>query len=295
VDGIVLIDKPEGMTSAAVVRAVKKLLAADKVGHLGTLDPFAGGLLPVCVGAGAKVAQFLAAERKAYTGTIRLGVETDTLDATGAVLRTAAVAALDEVTLRDLERRFSGECWQIPPMYSALKRNGVPLYRLARKGVEVERAPRKVLIEELRLSPVAPDLLSFSLLCSTGTYVRSLAADLGAAVGCGAHLATLRRTKFGHFSLDDAVPLGQVPALIERGGFPLLSLRQALRHCRALVLSAEGVAQVRRGQQAGLQDLPGAECEGEAVQLIAPDGELVAVAREQGGRWQLARVFSTLH
>jgi tRNA pseudouridine55 synthase len=294
VNGILLIDKPEGLTSAAVVRIVKKTLVVEKVGHLGTLDPFASGLLPVCVGAGTKIAQFLLAERKSYTGTIRLGVETDTLDATGKVTRTAVVPPYGPAMLQDLEQRFSGEQWQIPPMYSALKRKGVPLYKLARRGVEVEREPRKVVIDELVLKGGESDTLRFSLSCSTGTYVRSLAADVGTALGCGAHLATLRRTVFGPFAVDGAISLSSLPELLTSGTLPLLSLRQALRQYRTLVVPATIVFRLCRGQQEALRGLPPAQSADEAVLVLDPDGEPVAVARQREGQWQLVRVLSAL-
>lgn len=290
-NGILLVDKPEGLTSAEVVRVVKKRLGVEKLGHLGTLDPFASGLLPLCVGTGTKIAQFLLAEHKVYTGTIRLGIETDTWDATGSVTRTAPVPRCDPEVLRDLEQRFSGEYWQTPPMYSALKRHGVPLYRLARRGMTVERQPRKVTIEQFSLVQAGSDLLRFSLRCSKGTYVRALATDLGAVLGCGAHLSTLRRTAFGPFGLSEAIPF---PALCDRlvgGELPLLSLSQALRHYRALAVSAEAAAQLRRGQQGALRELPQPQSELETVQLLAPDGTLVALAEQRQGQWRLARVL----
>lgn len=290
-NGVLLVDKPEGITSAEVVRVVKKSLGAQKVGHLGTLDPFASGLLPLCVGTATKIAQFLMAERKAYTGTIRLGVETETLDATGAVTRTAPVPFCGPEVLRDLERRFSGESWQTPPMYSALKRNGVPLYKLARRGVVVERAPRKVVIDTLILTYAGDDTLHFSVACSKGTYIRSLAADLGTALGCGAHLLTLRRTVFGPFTVNEAVPL---PVLIDRiryDALPLRSLSQALGHYRALPVSVQMATELRHGRQSALSDLPDVGDEQEVVQLLSSEGELVALARREQGHWRLVRVL----
>ena len=293
VNGILLIDKPEGMTSAGVVRVAKKALGEDKVGHLGTLDPFASGLLPLCLGAGTKIAQFLILEQKAYSGTIRLGVETDTFDRTGTVTRTAPVPPLDGATLRKLESQFTGEQWQTPPMYSAIKRKGVPLYKLARQGVEVNREPRKVTIEQLTLTSISDDTLSFSLVCSKGTYVRSFAADLGATLGCGAHLATLRRTEFGPFSIVQAVPLSLLASCREQRSLPLLSLEQALRHCRAIKITERVAALLRQGRQEVLQEISRDEKEGKIVQLLGPTGELIAMVQFQG-EWKLLRVFSTL-
>ena len=283
------------MTSAAVVRTVKKTLAVERVGHLGTLDPFASGLLPVCLGEGTKIAQFLMAERKAYCGTIRLGAETDTYDTTGTITRTAPVPALTPAALRELVRRFSGEHWQTPPMYSALKHRGTPLYKLARRGVEVEREPRKVVIEDFSLEATDDGSLRFSLVCSKGTYVRTLAADIGKALGCGACLATLRRTGFGPFVIESAIILSQCADLLTRGTLPVLSLTAALHHYRAVPLTKEVLALVRQGRQDVLQKvLPRPDDHDEPTQLLGPEGELVAMAQHRDGQWQLLRVFSAL-
>jgi tRNA pseudouridine55 synthase len=290
-NGILLIDKPEGVSSAGVVRVVKKALGVEKIGHLGTLDPFASGLLPLCLGAGTKIAQFLMTERKAYTGTIRLGIETETLDATGAVTKTAQIPSYEETELRNLERRFSDDYWQTPPMYSALKRNGVPLYKLARRGIVVERAPRQVQLEQFSLSRIERDLLGFTLTCSKGTYVRSLASDIGVALGCGAHLAALRRTEFGDFSLQEALPL-QMLTDLQAGVAPsLLSPAQAMHQYRTVRLAPEAIVKLRRGQQDTLRDLPSALRDHEIVSLLDADGELVAVAENDRGQWRLARVL----
>lgn len=290
-NGVLLVDKVEGITSTAVVRVVKKSLGGEKIGHLGTLDPFASGLLPLCIGEATKIAQFLLLERKQYTGTIRLGVETDTLDATGKVLREAPLPAYGPEVLRELECRFRGTYWQTPPMYSAIKRQGVPLYKLARRGIHVERVPRPVVIEALTLTAVADDTLQFFLSCSKGTYVRSLAADIGAALGCGAHLVTLRRTAVGPFTVADAVPFSLLDEYLQRGTLPLLSVAQALSHYRAFSLSREAVARIRQGQQGVLRALPATKEPREVVQLLAPDGALVALAEWQQGKWQLVRVL----
>jgi len=293
VNGILLIDKPDGMTSAAVVQAVKHRLGEEKVGHLGTLDPFATGLLPVCLGTGTKISQFLMVERKAYSGTIRLGVETDTFDSTGMVIKTSPIPPTDEATLRKLEAQFTGEQWQTPPMYSAIKRKGVPLYKLARQGLEVDREPRKVTIEQLTLTSVSNDTLSFSLGCSKGTYVRSLAVDLGTSLGCGAHLATLRRTEFGPFSIDQALPLFLLATRWEQRTLPVLSLEQALRHYRAVEITERIAIMLRQGRQEALREIAQKATTDEIVQLLGQNGELVAMVQFQG-EWKLLRVFSTL-
>jgi tRNA pseudouridine55 synthase len=290
-NGILLVDKPEELSSAAVVRLVKKTYGVEKIGHLGTLDPFASGLLPLCMGTGTKIAQFLIAERKAYSGTIRLGVETDTMDRTGTVTRTASLPHYQGETLNSLAKRFLGEYWQTPPMYSALKRNGTPLYKLARRGIVVEREPRKVCIEHLSLVQLEPDLLGFSLTCSKGAYVRVLAADIGTALGCGAHLVTLRRTAFGGFVVDDALSLQQL--LEKQVEIPavLLSPAQAMRHYQTVSISSEMVTRLRQGQQEMLSRLLSTTHEQAIAALLDPDGALVAVVENQQSRWRLARVL----
>lgn len=290
-NGILLVDKPAGCSSAEVVRVVKKRLAVDKIGHIGTLDPFATGLLPLCLGTGTKVAQFLVAGRKTYTGTIRLGSETDTCDATGTITRTAPVPPCGPEVLQDLQRRFSGEYWQTPPMYSALKRQGTPLYKLARCGAVVEREARKVSIEEFTLVQTEKDTLGFSLSCSKGTYIRSLAADLGAALGCGAHLVTLRRTACGPFTVSAAIPFSVLSTWRTGDIPPLLSPAQALRDYRAVSVSAAVAERLRHGQQDTLRMLPCAESLGERVRLLSVAGELIAVAEWQHGQWRLVRVL----
>ncbi|MSQ48053.1 MAG: tRNA pseudouridine(55) synthase TruB [Deltaproteobacteria bacterium] len=293
--GILLIDKPEGVTSAAVVRTVKKTLAVERVGHLGTLDPFASGLLPICLGEGTKIAQFLMVERKAYRGTIRLGAETDTYDITGTVTRTAPVSALPLELLQEMVRRFSGESWQTPPMYSALKHQGTPLYKLARRGVEIDREPRKIVIEHFALAAIEDSLLQFSLVCSKGTYIRTLAVDIGQALGCGAYLATLRRTGFGPFGIEQTVPLDECAPLLERGTLPVLSLTTALQHYPAVVITTEVATLVRQGRQDILsQVLPQPNDLNEPTQMLGPDGTLVAMVQHRDGQWQCLRVFSAL-
>ncbi len=293
VNGILLIDKPEGLTSAAVVRVVKKELGEEKVGHLGTLDPFASGLLPICLGTGTKISQFLMGERKAYSGTIRLGVETDTFDRTGTVTKTTAVPQIDDLLLRKLKQQFTGEQLQTPPMYSAIKRQGVPLYKLARQGIEVDRTPRQITITQFSLSALSAETLSFSLDCSKGTYVRSLAVDLGAALGCGAHLESLRRTEFGSFTISQALDLSLLTSARPQQTLPLVSLENALRHYRAIPVRPHGVTLLRQGRQEILREIAPSAADGEIAQLVDTNSELVAMVQFHG-EWKLLRVFSAL-
>ena len=290
-DGLLLVDKPTGPTSAEVVRVLKKALRVKKIGHLGTLDPFASGLLPICLGAGTKLSQFLMGEQKSYTGTLRLGVETDTLDSTGTVTRTAPVPDCTPTLLRKIEQRFSGDSWQTPPMYSALKRKGVPLYKLARQGIEVEREPRRVHLSHLALTCGEPPAIHFSVSCSKGTYIRVLAADIGVALNSVAHLTSLRRTAFGAFTLDQAIPLSRAQSPQPGQTLPLLSLVRATRSYRTFLVSAPEARLIRRGQQAVLRTLPAAQAAGETARILSAEDELIAMVTAEEGVWKLTRVF----
>ena len=211
-DGVLLLDKPVGPSSSAVLQAVKRLLEAEKVGHAGTLDPLASGLLLLLFGEATRFAQFGLDSNKEYRAQVRLGVSTDTGDAEGPVLERHPVN-VDEAGLAQALARFRGEIEQVPPMYSALKHAGQPLYALARAGQSVERAARQVTVHELELLERAGDVLHLRIKCSKGTYVRQLAVDLGLALGTVAHLAALRRTAVAGFGLDQAVTLDHLQAL----------------------------------------------------------------------------------
>jgi len=287
-NGILLIDKPEGPTSADVVRHVSRLLPSHRVGHLGSLDPFATGVLPLCVGSGTKIAQFLNTAEKEYEGVVRLGTATDTGDRTGKVVRIAKVPEISEGQLRDAERRFTGEYDQIPPMYSALKRDGIPLYKLARKGIEIDRAPRRVHVLAIGLDQVAADLLKLRVSCSKGTYIRVLAEDIGRHLGSVACLESLQRTRFGRFELRDAVPLASLRPESPAGW---VTLRQALSHLPFVELNSQQTAAVVRGQGAVLRELENLPVADQVV-LLDPTGSPVALISRQGKGWIFARVLA---
>jgi tRNA pseudouridine55 synthase len=228
--GVILIDKPAGPTSAEVVRQVKWRVKPARVGHLGTLDPFATGVLPILVGEGTKLAPFLHDGDKHYEGLIALGSETDTLDRTGEVVRTAPIPTIDKARLEALAARFSGTVIQTPPIFSAIKRDGVPLYKLARRGDEVAPPPaREVQISQLELTAEGAGAIRFSLVCSAGTYMRSLARDIGVALDSAAHLAELRRTRSGGFAIENARPMATVLAALDGRSNPL-TLASEARH-----------------------------------------------------------------
>jgi tRNA pseudouridine55 synthase len=284
-DGLLVVDKPEGMSSAEVVRIVKRRLRC-KTGHLGTLDPFASGVLPLCLGAGTKVAQFLNTADKEYTGIIRLGSATDTGDPTGVVIHTAAVPEVSGQQLEETVACFLGERLQTPPMYSALKRGGTPLYKLARQGIEVEREPRRVRIERLALRVSAPGAIDFSVACSKGTYVRVLAQEIASALGSVGHLEALRRTRFGPFSIDEATTLES----FADGGGTVLGLRESLRGMREIPLDVPAAAEARRGYTLLLSRLACGRPD-ELAKLVGPDGAVVAVIAMDRTGWRFARVF----
>ncbi|MDR1996692.1 tRNA pseudouridine(55) synthase TruB [Azonexus sp.] len=214
VDGVLLLDKPLGLTSNDALQKARRLFSAAKGGHTGTLDPAASGLLPLCFGEATKFSADLLDADKTYEAVLQLGVTTDSGDAEGQVVATAPVM-VDEAAIRQALAQFTGDIRQVPPMHSALKRNGRPLYELARQGIEVEREARAVTIHALELLAFAGASLALRVRCSKGTYIRTLAADLGQALGCGAHLMALRRTAVGDLDLAGAITLAELEALAE--------------------------------------------------------------------------------
>jgi tRNA pseudouridine55 synthase len=212
-DGVLLVDKAEGMTSHDVVALVRRQLGIKKVGHCGTLDPIATGLLLLTIGRGTKVQDLLMSEDKEYIGTLTLGTTTTTQDRQGEVVETKPVPQFDEEPIRAAFEKFRGDFYQMPPMVSAKKHGGVPLYKLARQGKVVEREPRFVHVYRYAVNRVAVPDVDFSVLCSKGFYVRTYAHDIGQALGCGAHLKSLRRTTSGRFDVADAITVDQIKNL----------------------------------------------------------------------------------
>lgn len=210
IDGVLNLDKPPKITSQTAVTRVKRALGARKAGHAGTLDPDATGVLLVCIGKATRLFEALQSHDKEYVATLTLGVETDTYDAAGEVTGRSDVPDLSAVEIDRAMEPFRGDIEQVPPMYSALKRDGQPLYKLARRGEVVERPPRTVRISELEVLSVALPDVRIRVVCSRGTYIRSLAHDIGKALGCGAHLSQLVRTRSGPFRVEDAMPLSDV-------------------------------------------------------------------------------------
>jgi tRNA pseudouridine55 synthase len=265
--GLLLVDKPAGITSHDVVDRVRKALATKKVGHAGTLDPAATGLLLMGVGRGTRLLRFLAELPKVYEGTGLLGVETDTLDAAGSVVRESPVNG-DESALRAAMARFVGDIEQVPPAYSAVKIKGERAYRAARRGERVEMAPRRVHVFAFDLRRFEPPRFEFEVRCSAGTYVRSLVADVGRELGSGAHLERLRRTAIGPFLV------GAARAPDDPG--PLLPLDRAVEHLSAVTLHDEEAKVAVHGCCLGPAGIAG------PYRALAPDGRLIGIYRDEG-------------
>jgi tRNA pseudouridine55 synthase len=282
--GILVLNKPSGIASRRATDAVSRLLGEKKAGHVGTLDPLASGVLPVAVGAATRLIPFLEPSDKLYRATIRLGRATDTQDAAGETLFTAPYD-LDPAAITAAAATFQGELRQLPPMYSALKKDGVPLYRLARSGVTVERVPRRIVVFALLCESIALPDLTLRVHCGPGVYIRTLAHDLGLKLGCGAHLAALVRLQSGPFTLDQAADLDDLDP--ESARARLLPPAACLPHLPALELTGEEEAAIRDGRAIPLRGLvPG----GLARLLVR--GELLAVARaETDGFIRPLRVF----
>jgi tRNA pseudouridine55 synthase len=287
-DGVLVIDKPKGPTSFDVVRQVRALLKVKKVGHTGTLDPMATGVLPLCLGEATKVAGYITESDKAYDAVVRLGAETDTQDAEGKVVAEAPVPPLTQAGLEEVLGRFRGTFEQVPPMYSAVKVGGKRLYELARAGEEVERVARQVTVYELLLRDFSATHLTLSVRCSKGFFVRTLAYDLGRALGCGAHLEALRRTHSGSFTLAQALPLAEVVELVKQPealARRLLPLSEALVDLPVVRVGAADAERVSHGVPLEAPQQPG------RVRVVGPTGALLAVAEVVRGRLRYLRVL----
>jgi tRNA pseudouridine55 synthase len=293
--GILVVNKPEGPTSFDVVRQVRRVYQTRKVGHGGTLDPLATGVLPVAVGHATRLLEFLMDGEKVYRATLRLGVITDTQDNQGRVLEERSCDRISPTQVKELLESLPGEIDQLPPMYSALKHQGQPLYKLARQGIEIERTPRRVAIRSIRLLSINLPELVFEVTCSKGTYVRTLIHDFGLALGCGAHMTALQRQAAMPFTLGQTVDFatlipGQLP---DRGWFTLL---QAVAHLPQVTAGAKAVALLKDGVPPQLDQVASqGALEEDAVVAISADGVLLALARfAPAGRLDMRGDFALL-
>ena len=255
VSGVLLIDKPQGMSSQQVVSKVKYLLKSDvhdskKAGHTGTLDPMATGLLPICLGEATKFSHYQLDAVKSYQAIIKLGEQTDTGDAEGEIITTIPVPHVTQAMLQSVTEQFLGEIMQVPPMYSALKKDGKKLYELAREGIEVERAARPLTIYQLSLTPLSDQQLQLTVTCSKGTYVRVLAEDIAKALGTVGHLTALRRIQTGDFEIANAITLADFAALDVAARFDkLLAVDACVHSLPSLVLDDNQSKRIRQGQR----------------------------------------------
>lgn len=301
-NGILIVDKPQGMSSHAVIGRVRRLFGLRKVGHAGTLDPLATGVLVVALGQGTRILQFLMEKEKTYRASMVLGITTDTQDSEGRIIATHGTDHLDRDRIEKACLSMIGSYDQVPPMYSALKKDGVPLYKLARKGIEVARKPRTVSIFTLDPVAIEPPAVTFDTRCSKGTYVRTICHDIGLRLGCGAHLTALRRLQSGPFTETDAVSLEMIEQTPpeERGGL-LLSIGEALQEYPALAVTEEGIRRLGYGIPPTVAMVCGSifpePC---ATVLLTGKGQPLAMARyapsrenEQRGDFELLRVFNT--
>ncbi len=294
ISGVLVIDKPTGMTSHDVVNVVRRGTDIRRAGHTGTLDPRASGVLVVLVGPAVRLSEYISASDKRYQAIIRMGTATDTYDAEGAFTREEVPVDVTEEQFEAELKKFEGEVEQTPPAYSAVKVNGRKAYEMARKGEEVELPPRMIQVHHLEVLEWATPEVVVDVHCSSGTYIRSLANDLGEVLGCGAYLVGLRRTKNGRFSLRDAVPLRKLKEAFEAGDWYkyLIPAAESLGDWEARILSPDEVETIRHGQRVKAE--PGTTAE--MVRGVSEADELVALLKlvegEDGAlEWQPKKVF----
>jgi tRNA pseudouridine55 synthase len=297
-NGIVVVDKPGGLSSARVVSKIKKLFGAKKVGHTGTLDPFATGVLICCINRATRLSQFFLQGDKTYEAVLRLGMETDTQDATGTVTARHVVGRVTHRMMVQTAERFTGAITQIPPVYSALKHQGIPLYKLARRGKAVEKPARRVRIDRIEILDVSLPEVRFRVSCSSGTYIRSLCADMGQALGCGGHLKSLRRTASCGFPIDTAISLDGLASCHaqDRMAEVLIGMSDALHFLPAVVADDTLARKIRHGQRLSKTDFaihPTVSDQGN-FKVVDLKGHLIAVMREStaADRYNYCCVFS---
>ena len=293
VDGILNIIKPVGKSSFSMVSLIRRLSGERRVGHAGTLDRAATGVLPVCLGKATRVVEFLSNSRKIYRAKMMLGVATDTYDTDGSIIAEEDCSSVEKSQLERLLSSFVGVIEQIPPMYSALKRDGIPLHRLARAGVEVERKPRKIDIYSIDLLEWQPPFFTIDVECGKGTYVRSLAYDIGQALGCGAHLASLVRLKNGVFDIADGLTIEQLEDAFNGGYWRdvLHPVDSVLTHMPAAIVSIDMEKDIKNGISVDLNVESGFDIDW--CRVYTEDGELIALLRYKSsiGKWHPRKVL----
>lgn len=299
VSGFLNLNKPTGPSSFHMVSVVRRLTGIRRVGHGGTLDPLANGVLVLCLNQATRMTEHLMDERKEYRARVRLGIETDTYDAEGAVVAERDASGVSLRAVEDLLPQFTGSIFQVPPMYSALKHEGRPLYALAREGVEIDREAREVAIHQIAMSAWEPPSFSLTLECSRGTYIRSLAHDLGALLGCGAHLAELTRTRVGPFTLEGATTSDELASAAAKGWWEALlyPIDTPVLRMPAAVLDEDAGRAVQNGRACPM-DVPKGPSNGPKADSLCraygPGGDLLALLAYDAGLrgWKPAKVFA---
>ncbi|MFZ0546868.1 MAG: tRNA pseudouridine(55) synthase TruB [Candidatus Promineifilaceae bacterium] len=286
--GILNMDKPAGMTSHDVVSAVRRLTLIRRVGHTGTLDPLATGVLLLCIGRATRLSEYLIGQDKRYEAVVRLGQETNTYDAEGEIAAEKPVTA-DRETIEKALSHFRGPISQVPPMFSALKKDGQPLYELARKGLEVERPSREVTIYHLDLLDWTPPDLRLDVTCSSGTYIRSLAHDLGQRLGCGGHITALRRTAVGHFSVEEAISLESLTA--ENWLEHLQPADTAVAHLPAITFSTEETAALQQGQRVAREGDASDSSSDTLARAYDENGLFIGIIAARADFWQPRKIL----
>ena len=288
-NGIININKPLGMTSHDVVGRLRRILGIKKIGHTGTLDPNASGVLPMCIGRATKTADMLTAQNKQYIAEVTLGSATTTLDASGEVTETSEVN-VDECDIQSVVTEFVGDIMQIPPMYSAIKIDGKRLYELAREGVEVERKPRPVTIEKIEILGIDLENKKFSMKvdCSKGTYIRTLCDDIGRRLGCLAHMSALIRTRSGRFCIDDAYTLDEVEKMAGEGDMSfLVPIDKVFEELPKLILSSRRAKLMCNGVQISAQGI----IDGETYRVYDESGSFLTISEAENGLLKILKTF----
>ncbi len=288
-DGIVNVNKPLGITSHDVVYRLRKILGIKKIGHTGTLDPDASGVLPMCVGKGTKLAEYLTATDKCYMAQMTLGAFTDTQDASGEVLQSFEVNVTEE-EIRAAVGQFVGEIMQVPPMFSAIKINGKKLYELAREGKTVEREARKVFINDIEIKSIDMEKHTVDMLvsCSKGTYIRTLCNDIGLMLGCGGYMSALERTKSGRFDIERALTLEEIEKMASVKDFSFIEpIGEVLCEYDKIILAEKNAKRLRNGIKISVEGLE----ENKTYRVFDEQGMFLALAEKQGGQFVVLKTF----
>ncbi|MBU4185119.1 MAG: tRNA pseudouridine(55) synthase TruB [Proteobacteria bacterium] len=297
-NGVIVIDKPANITSAKVVAIIKKLLAAKKVGHAGTLDPEATGVLLCCINKATKLAGFFLTGTKKYEAVLHLGVETDTQDATGKITSTSNELDFTEKTIQAVFRQFEGTIEQVPPAFSALKHKGTPLYKFARKGNFVRKSSRNVFISYNKILKINMPFISFEACCSSGTYIRTLCSDIGKELGCGGHLNKLRRIESSGFTINEAVTLSELEQLVSTGAIKdkIISMSDALRNMPEYIANEFLTEKIKHGIVLTKKEFMPRKTDNskEFIKIIDKNNNLVAVVKfkKENNRYNYCCVFN---